>query len=123
DGSSGRPLDYECWPFYHAMQCARESGQLRAYVLGIVLHALSLNPSIVTAVIIDDSVFDDLFRDLVVVNAEGRIVISLDNNQSVHGLPFTEETVQQFLDREPLGGTGAACLALAWRFRESLVQH
>jgi transcriptional regulator with XRE-family HTH domain len=122
DGSSGRPLDYECWPFYHAMQRARESGQLRGYVLGIVLHALSLNPSIVTAVIIDDTAFDDLFRDLVVVNAEGRIVTSLDNNQTVHGLPFTEEIVQQFLDREPLGGTSAACLALAWRFRENLVQ-
>jgi hypothetical protein len=123
DGSGGRPLDYECWPFYHAMQRARESGQLRGYVLGIVLHALSLNPSIVTAVVIDDVVFDDLFRDLVVVNAEGRIVTSLDNNQSVHGLPFTEETVHQFLEREPLGGTSAACLALAWQYRDSLVQH
>jgi Helix-turn-helix domain len=29
DGSSGRPLDYECWPFYRAMRRARESGQLR----------------------------------------------------------------------------------------------
>src|SRR5262249_54557923 len=32
DGSSGEALDYECWPFYRAMQRARESGQLRAYV-------------------------------------------------------------------------------------------
>ncbi len=29
DGSSGQPLDYECWPFYRAMQRAREAGLLR----------------------------------------------------------------------------------------------
>jgi Helix-turn-helix domain len=123
DGSSGEPLDYECWPFYRAMQHARESGQLRAYVLGVVLHALGLNPAIITAVIIDDVVFDELFHGLVAVNAEGRVVTSLDNCQSVHGLPFTEETVRQLMDREPLGGTSAACLALTWRYRESLVRR
>jgi transcriptional regulator with XRE-family HTH domain len=123
DGSSGRLLDYECWPFHRAMQRARESSQLRAYVLGVVLHALSLNPSIITVVIIDDSIFDDIFRDLVSVNAEGQIITSLDNKQSVHGLPFTEATVRRFLDTEPLGGTSAACLALAWQHRESLMRH
>ncbi len=123
DGSSGEAVDYECWPFYRAMQRAREAGRLRAYVLGVVLHALGLNPAIMTAVIIDDVVFDDLFRELVTVNAEGRVVTSLDDNQSVYGLPFTEATVQQFLDREPMGGTSAACLALAWRHREGLIHR
>jgi len=120
DGSSGQPPDYECWPFYRAMQRARESGQLRAYALGVVLHALSLNVAIMAAVVIDDVVFDDLFRELASVNAEGQVVTSLGGNQSMHGLPFTEATVRQFLDREPLGGMSAACLALAWRHRESL---
>ncbi len=123
DGSSGQPLDYECWPFYRAMQRAREAGQLRAYVLGVVLHALGLNPAIMTAVVIDGVVFDDLFRERVTVNAEGQVVTSLGDDQSVHGLPFTEATARQFLDREPLGGTSAACLALAWWYRERLVQH
>ncbi len=67
--------------------------------------------------------FDDLFRELVTVNAEGRVVSSLGDDHSVRGLPFSEATVRQFLDREPLGGTSAACLALAWRYREALVQH
>lgn len=121
DGSSGQALDYECWPFYRAMRRARESGQVRAYVLGVVLHALSLNPAIVTAVVIDDVVFDDLFRDLVTVNAEGQVISSLDNHQSMRGLPFTETTVKRFLNNEPLGGMSAACLALAWRHRQSLM--
>jgi hypothetical protein len=38
----------------------RESRQLRVYVLGVVLHALSLNPAVNTAVAINDVVFDDL---------------------------------------------------------------
>ncbi|MGH4008751.1 MAG: helix-turn-helix domain-containing protein [Pseudonocardiaceae bacterium] len=122
DGSSGQPVDYECWPFYRAMQRTHESGHLRAYVLGVVLHALGLNPAIVTAVVIDDVVFDDLFRELVTVNAEGQVITSLDNDQSAHGLPFTEATVRQFLDNEPLGGTSAACLALAWRHHKSLIK-
>lgn len=121
DGSSGQALNYQCWPFYRSMQDARESGQLRAYILGVVLHSLGLNPAIISIVIIDDVVFDDLFRDLVTVTAEGRVVTSLVDQQSVHGLPFTEPVVRQFLDREPLGGTSAACLALAWRQREALV--
>jgi hypothetical protein len=123
DGSSGQPVDYECWPFYRAMHRARESGRLRAYVLGVVLHALGLNPAIMTAVVIDDTVFDDLFRERVTVNAEGHVVTSLGHDQPAYGLPFTEATVRQFLDREPLGGTSAACLALAWQHRESLMLH
>jgi hypothetical protein len=123
DGSSGQPLDYDCWPFYRSMQRARESGHLRAYVLGVVLHALGLNPAIMTAVVIDDVVFDDLFRDRVMVNAEGQVVTSLDGDQSVYGLEFTEVTVRQFLERELFGGTSAACLALAWQHREYLLRR
>ncbi|MGH3620451.1 MAG: hypothetical protein ACRDQ5_01490 [Sciscionella sp.] len=121
DGSSGQPLDYDCWPFYRATRRARESGQLRAYVLGVVLHALGLNAAILTAVVIDDVVFDDIFRDLVNANAEGQVITSLDNEQSVSGLPFTEATITRLLDYEPLGGTSAACLALALRHRTCLL--
>ncbi|MCA1709150.1 MAG: hypothetical protein LC808_40060 [Actinobacteria bacterium] len=80
----------------------------------MVLHALGLNPAILTAVVIDDVVFDDLFRDRVTVTAEGQVVTSIDNTQAVLGLPFTEATVQRFLEREAIGGTSAACLAVGW---------
>jgi hypothetical protein len=37
---------------------------------------------------------------------------------------YSEELmiIQRFLNDEPLGATSAACLALAWRHRESLMQ-
>jgi transcriptional regulator with XRE-family HTH domain len=123
DGSSGKPLDYDYWPFYRTMQQARESGQSRAYFLGVVLHALGLNAAVLTAVIIDDVVFDDMFENLVKGNTEGRVVGSFGNNKPVHGLPFTEETVNRLLLGEPIGGTSGACLALALRHSEHLLSN
>jgi transcriptional regulator with XRE-family HTH domain len=121
DGSSGQGLDYECWPFYRDMQRARKTRQLRAYVLGVVLHALSLNAVVLTAVVIDDIVFDDIFRDLVGANAEGSIISSLDHETSIRGLPFEAEIVEQLLSKAPLGGTSAACIATAWNHRARLI--
>ncbi|MFG1628992.1 hypothetical protein [Kribbella sp. NPDC049227] len=121
DGSSGVPVDYEIWPFYRDMTAARAAGTVRPYALGVILDALSLNSSIATATVIDDTVFDDLFRDLVATNPEGEVVFTLDNNESIRGLPFDEETVKRLTTREPLGQTSAACLTLAWRHRAHLL--
>jgi hypothetical protein len=122
DGSSGVPVDYEIWPFYRDMTAARAAGTVRPYALGVILDALSLNASIATATVVDDTVFDELFRDLVARNPEGEVVFSLDNNKSIRGLPFDEETVKRLTTREPLGQTSAACLTLAWRHRAELLE-
>jgi hypothetical protein len=121
DGSGGKPLDYEVWPFFRDMNKAREAGELRAYALGVVLDALSLNAVIATAVVINDDAFDRLFRDLVSTNPEGEVIGSLDGKKSIHGLPFDEPTVTRLIEREPLGQTSAACLSLAWRHRSTLL--
>jgi hypothetical protein len=93
DGSVGTPLDYEVWPFFRDMTKAREAGKLRAYALGVVVDALSLNAEIATAVVIDDDVFDRLFRDLVSTNPEGDIVTSLDGSKSIRGRPVDKATL------------------------------
>lgn len=121
DGSRGDLLDYDCWPFYREMQRARERDQLRAYALGVVLDALGLNAGIVTAVVIDDVVFDRSFRDLVTTNSEGRLVTSLDGAHTLGGIPFSEESVRRFVHHEPLGSTSSACLALAWQHQAHLL--
>jgi hypothetical protein len=122
DGSGGSPVDYEIWPFYRDMTAARTAGTIRPYVLGIILDALSLNASIATVTVIDDHVFDNLFRDLVTTNPEGDVVGSLDNNKSVHGFRFDQSTVHRLTNNEPLGQTSAACLSLAWQHHRTLLQ-
>lgn len=121
DGSGGTPVDYEVWPFFRDMTAARQAGNIRPYVLGVILDALSLNASIATATVMDDHVFDILFRDRVSTNPEGEVVTSIENDKSIHGLPFTEETVSRLITSEPLGQTSAGCLSLAWKHRAALL--
>ncbi|GAA3881332.1 hypothetical protein GCM10022243_52400 [Saccharothrix violaceirubra] len=112
DGTTGRPLDYDVWPFHRDLTTARDEGGLSAHLTGVVLNALTLHTTVCTVVVFEPEVFDRLFRDRVVDNSEGRVV---------EALAFDEPTVRRFLDREPQGATSAACLALAWAHRERLV--
>jgi hypothetical protein len=121
DGSSGMPVDYDTWPFFRDLSQARDLGHLRAYALGVVIDALSLNAVIATAVVIDDHAFDRILRDLVSRNPEGDVVMSIDDTQAIRGLSFDEATVTRFVEGEPLGQTSTACLSLAWRHRAILL--
>jgi len=123
DGSSGRPLDYEHWPFFRGMQQARERGALRVYVLGVALNALSLNAAIITVTVIDNIVFDSLFHELIESNAEGEVVVRLQGGREGRDIPFDEATVDHFLHREPLASPNViAALSLAWRHRAALLE-
>lgn len=123
DGSSGRPIDYEHWPFFRAMQNARERGELRVYVLGVALNALSLNAAVTTVAVIDSVVFDSLFHDLTEANAEGEVVVRMRGDQERRDIAFDESTVKQFLHREPLASPNViAALSLAWRHRVALLE-
>jgi hypothetical protein len=107
----GRPVSR---PFSASMTAGRESGKLRAYILGIVFDALTLNAVIATAVVIDSDLYDVLFRDLVLRNAEGDIV---------HGHRFDAATIARLTEGDSLGQTSASCLRLAWRHRHLLLHQ
>lgn len=119
DGSSGVPVDYGAWPLYRTLQAARSNGKVTAYCLGAGVDALTLAPTILTVVVIDDDVFDQAFRDVVDVNAEGVVVFG--DSADAKGLPFEDKTVRQMLENEPMASPGAACLSLAWRHRMALL--
>jgi len=121
DGSRSTPIDYEAWPFYRLLGQARAEGKLTAFCLGAGLDALTLAATILTAVVIDDDVFDEAFRDVVQVNAEGITIFDEHGKDTGQGLPFADRTVTRLLEREPMASPGAACLALAWRHRISLL--
>src|SRR6266536_832065 len=121
DGSRSTPIDYEAWPFYRLLGQARAEGKLTAFCLGAGLDALTLAATILTAVVIDDDVFDEAFRDVVQVNAEGITIFDEHGKDTGQGLPFADRTVTRLLEREPMASPGAACLSLAWRHRIALL--
>jgi len=121
DGSRSTPIDYEGWDLYRALQSARTQGKVSVYCLGAALDALTLATTIMTVLVIDDDVFDDVFCDVVRVNAEG-ITVSAGGGQTVgDGIAFTDANVQRLLGREPMAPPGAGCLARAWRYRVMLL--
>jgi transcriptional regulator with XRE-family HTH domain len=121
DGSSGEPLEYESWPLYRKMEDARISSRVRPYCLGIGLDTLTLTATILTVVVFDDDVFDDLFGDTVEINAEGTLVSTADATSVSDGVPFDESSVSRLLNEEPMASPGACILSRAYRFRSSIL--
>jgi transcriptional regulator with XRE-family HTH domain len=119
DGSSGVRIDYDMWPLYRTLTSARDAGRLRVHCFGLGVDPLGLGVDLLTAVVIDSEVFDAVLGDRVQVNAEGLVITHADDTAAI-GFPFTEESVHRFVRTEPMGPGGAACLALAWRHRQSL---
>jgi hypothetical protein len=93
------------WPFHREMTAARERGRVRPYFLGLGVDPLTFALDLLTAVVIDDETFGDLFGGMVAVNDEGEVSLA----------PF-DGTVPH-----PVQPAGAAALALAWRHRRALV--
>ena len=111
-GPAGTAVDYGAWPFARQLTGARAAGAVRPWVLGIGVDPLTLATDLLTAVVIDAPVFDELFGAMVSHNAEGRVR---------PGLAFTAETVSRLTTREPMQAAGAALLRLAWRHRAVLL--
>jgi hypothetical protein len=120
-GSEQAPIDYGSWPFARELTGARDAGRLRAYCLGLGTDPLTFATDLLTAVVIDAPVFDDLFGGLAAAGAEGRLLAARDGPRGPPGWAFTADTVGRFAYREPMQAAGAALLALAWRYRSQLL--
>ena len=123
DGSRSAPIDYDGWPLYRALGQARAEGKAKVVCLGAGLDALTLAATIVTVVVIDADVFDDLFADVVHSNSEGMVIAGEKDQLGEHGIEFNERNVTRLLEYEPMASPGAACLALAWRSRMALLSR
>jgi transcriptional regulator with XRE-family HTH domain len=121
DGTQGIPLDYDNWPLYRTLQQARAEGRVTAYCLGIGLDTLTLTATILTVVVLDDDVFDELFGDAVQINAEGALVTAAESTTVSEGVPFTEESVHRLLTSEPMASPGGCILARAWSIRTQIL--
>lgn len=120
DGTQGVPLDYENWSLYRTLQQARGGNRVDAYCLGIGLDTLTLTATVLTVVVLDDDVFDELFGDAVQINAEGALIAAATSSTVSDGIPFVEGSVRRLLTSEPMASPGACILARAWRFRQAI---
>ncbi|XRQ04797.1 hypothetical protein ACN3XK_50795 [Actinomadura welshii] len=93
------------WPFHRRLTGARERGRVRPYFLGLGVDPLTFALDLLTAVVIDDDAFGELFGGMVAVNDEGEVSTA----------PF-DGTVPH-----PMQPAGAAALRLAWRHRRTLM--
>jgi hypothetical protein len=111
-GSETAPIDYDCWPLASQMTGALNDGRIRAYCLGLGADPLTFALDLLTVVVIDAPLYDDLFGDLVSDNAEGTVL---------KPRPFDEPAVTALITRHPVQAAGAALLTLAIRHRQALL--
>jgi hypothetical protein len=108
----GRPVRYDDEPF-RALDRARAEGKAVAWCLGFALDALTLVGEILTVVVFDADVFDELAGGFVDTNDEGLIVGTR--------IPFTEAGVRDVLSSGRIAPAGAGCIALAWQHRDRIL--
>jgi hypothetical protein len=111
-GSERAPIDYDRWPFARAMTDALRDGRIRAYCLGLGADPLTLALDLLTVVVIDAPLFDELFGELAEHNSEGTVL---------KPRPFDEATITELTTREPVQAAGAALLKLAIAHRDVLL--
>ncbi len=110
-GAHLAPIDYDAHPLYARLTAGRTDGTVRAFVLGMGVDPLTLAVDLLTVVILESDVFDEVFGRSVTENAEGQVLA---------GLPFTESSIERYTTTEPMQPAGAATLRLAWRHRHKL---
>jgi hypothetical protein len=114
----GSPIDYDAWPLAAAMNAALRGGDARALVLGLGVDPLTFATDLLTVVTLPKPLFVELFGELVIQNAEGRLV----HHAGDVGVPFTATSVRRLTSTEPMQAAGAALLHLAWRHAGELLK-
>jgi hypothetical protein len=116
-GSETAPVDYDGWPFARRMtdalaDDAPDGARIRAWCLGLGADPLTFAMDLLTVVVIDAPLYDDLFGTGVTENAEGTVLPLR---------PFTEASVADLVGGHPVQAAGAALLTLALRHRAALL--
>ncbi|MGH3599768.1 MAG: hypothetical protein ACRDQH_05725 [Pseudonocardiaceae bacterium] len=111
-GTHRAPIDYHSWPFADKLTRALDTGEVRAFCVGIGVDPLTFATDILTVVMIEAPLYDELFNQVAGTNAEGSIL---------PGVPFTATTVERYASNEPTQAAGAALLRLVWRHHRALL--
>lgn len=116
-GSETAPIDYDGWPLARRMTealaaHAPDGGRIRAWCLGLGTDPLTFAMDLLTVVVIDAPLYDELFGAAIADNAEGTVLPLR---------PFDEASVAGLLDDHPVQAAGAGLLTLAIRHADVLL--
>ena len=111
-GSETAPIDYERWSFARRMTDELRGGRIRAWCLGLGADPLTFAMDLLTVVVIDAPLYDELFGAAVTDNAEGTVLPLR---------PFDDKSVGALLGDHPVQAAGAALLTLALAHRDTLL--
>jgi hypothetical protein len=111
-GSETSPIDYDGWPLAGRMSAARDAGRIRAYCLGLGTDPLTFAMDLLTVVVIDAGVYDELFGATVASNAEGSVLPPR---------PLDKRCVADLIARHPVQAAGEALLTLAVAHADALL--
>jgi transcriptional regulator with XRE-family HTH domain len=121
DGSASEAIDYDAEEPFASLNAARRDERIRVWHLGVGLDPLTLAGEILTVLVIDADVFDQVFADVVAWNSEGDVVFGDDGSV---GVPWRRDAVYRLLATEPLAPAAQACIELAWEHQDLLLgQH
>jgi hypothetical protein len=121
-GAERAPINYAGWPLAAAMTRGLADGAIRAYILGLGVDPLTLATDLLTVVVIDVGLYDELFDGVIAVNEEDRVLSSVgERRTSAYGIPFNADMVSRLVDDEPMQAAGAAVLWSAWEQRAALL--
>jgi hypothetical protein len=112
-GSETAPIDYGAWPLARRMTEALDDGRIRAWCLGLGTDPLTFAMDVLTVVVIDAPLYDDLFGAAVTDNEEGTVLPLR---------PFTPDSVGGLLDNHPVQAAGAGLLTLALAHRAAILK-
>ncbi|MEU3464294.1 hypothetical protein ABZ721_30600 [Streptomyces sp. NPDC006733] len=117
-----QPIDYAAWPVAVRLDEERRRGRVRTYALGLGTDPLTLATDLLTVMVIDSGLWDDLAVAMVTANTEGRLARPEGSASPASTLfPFTETGIDRTVQDLPLEVAGAALLRLAWHHRRFLL--
>ncbi|BBA99089.1 putative transcriptional regulator [Actinacidiphila reveromycinica] len=120
DPGTAEPIDYGTWPVAARLDRERTRRRIRTYVLGMGTDALTLATDLLTVMVIDAELWDELARRMSGTNAEGRLVTT-GETEAPRLFRFDEAEIHRLVTELPLETAGAALLRLAWRHRRDLL--
>jgi hypothetical protein len=115
----GARINYNNEPF-RSLDRGLRAGKIRAFCFGIAFDALTLWAELLTAVVFDADIYDRIFANMIITNAEGSIA-QIGLARRAAQIPFKQHVIGKLTASGHLTPEAAGCLNLAWKHRRHIL--